>query len=392
MKWKSKLKQSVITALITCLLCFASYQYALSTVPLAGPYYLDIPFADASYYVGLFDSGDAYMIDCDTWRNTWSSSNHSAIINACYGNLTSGRKFMETILIASGDYELDVPIRPVNNSAIKSVSPLGARLIADASMTAVFCIDDNGVYQNVSISGFYVDGNNNAGGIYIDARDTGDQSTYWYLEDMVIDKSIYANGAVFLDHLSILFMENIAIRRSVNAEGFYFVSVHDSLFRDLNAAGCGDTNMYLENCASNIFDSMYLGGSTGFDPQFHCSGALLSHFSNVIVDHTDKTGVYFENCEKITGTNFRVTNPQSPGLIAFAVGGDSSNCSFVNIITPQYDSSAIVWGSGIEELGTADYNTYVSCNTNATVGITLLGANSHVACSWNGTSWIDNYP
>jgi len=87
------LKGKRYIAVLICVTIISSiigYELGLSSVPTSRLYYLDVPFGTVSYYVGKFDNGSTYMVKGDTWQCTWQSTDSSAVINACIGNLTSG--------------------------------------------------------------------------------------------------------------------------------------------------------------------------------------------------------------------------------------------------------------------------------------------------------------
>lgn len=141
LKWRNKAKLSVALTLSIWIIALISYQYGLSSVPAAGPYYLDVPFGDASYYVGKFDNGTTYMVDGDTWQCPFWSTDSSVVINAVLGNLTSGRTWKETVflkgqftlgsdptitlddyVILDGDAELILPDSCQDDSIIRAIS------------------------------------------------------------------------------------------------------------------------------------------------------------------------------------------------------------------------------------------------------------------------------
>jgi len=95
----NKTKVLVTFAMILILSISLTYYIVKGTVESGGTYYLDIPFGDASYYVGKFSNGSTWMVNGDTWQCEAVSTDASQIINWASGNLTSGRTWKEKIVV-----------------------------------------------------------------------------------------------------------------------------------------------------------------------------------------------------------------------------------------------------------------------------------------------------
>ena len=161
MNVKSKLPKTVKlkTYLVTVLLISVIFAGALSYT-IGQPYIGDVsevwiqpPFHEASYVVGVYNSTFFYGMNGTTGKYEWLSADEESVINSVIGNATDG----DTIYVKSGLYVLGATITDHSKNGITLILERGAILKADTNL------NDNVIYiSNVNywrIIGGEIDGN-----------------------------------------------------------------------------------------------------------------------------------------------------------------------------------------------------------------------------------------
>lgn len=386
LRWKTKLKQSIITVLVTSILCFASYQYALSTVPLLGPYYLDVPFSDASYYVAKFDSGLTYMIDCDTWRNTWSSTDSDAVINAALGNLT-GATPKQTVHV-SGSFTIDAPIQ-MPDYAILDLYQADLTLDDNADCHMIECRDSTDGNIMVEIWGGYLDGNqaNNAAGdgIHWDCSggSKGDVNSRYSLivKDTYIIETV--DNGIFYDSTGGgggKYNLKLSKVTAINAKcGFNLTNAYDGFIGDdsfVISRAAGDRDIYLYAPTAMHVEGLYCGYQ---GLEVYLGSANI--FSNIICDNSPDEGIEILGAlDHSVFSDIRVSGCATSVNNTFAgisIGGTANHNVFSSIIVDQVGKSNM-YTYCIEEGAGCDYNEFKSLvlEEYVTSGLRIQGANS----------------
>lgn len=382
MVYKLNRKKLVFSLLFSIILCsfLLGYQYALSSVPSSGPYYLDIPFGTASFYVGKFDNGSTYMVNGDTWQCTWNNPDSDVVINAVLGNLTSERTHMEKVVL-KGDFTIDAPILV---SSYTHLVLIGNVALADNSnCNMIQNAHPETSDQNVIIEGGRWYGNNAA-------QSSGD-IIHWN------NTSPVYNGAVYFRDLRLiaykdngLFVKKTPLTRIEHCQfhshtglatgwGLHLIDSSDSIIHDIIQVD----EMCIEQSSMVLVNQVYVNGHLYVKAQ----GTSL-HFVDVHVDTDGSVGDAPIVLEAINSCIFNGITVRLIGdgpAIARAIllktmvrhsTNNTFNCVYmgrmIGIGTKQFIY-------GIEETNSnQDYNIYSTINGGdcVTGALRVLGSNS----------------
>lgn len=338
LKWRNKAKLSVALTLSILIIALISYQYGLSTVPAAGPYYLDVPFGDASYYVGKFDNGSAYMIDVDTWRCTWDDVNNTAVINAALGNLTSGRVWPEKVLIQgnyTGLYQIQIP-----NYTIVEVC---GKLQAKANLDKHFVTNNDHTNGNINIElyGGIIDGNGDS--------QTADMDTIYFKMvsySSVHDVYVFGGARIVSDGEGIEFDE-CTYCDIYGCKFETYAATYDPIKLTASSYCTIDANILYQN-SGNSHGSMAIQLATSSYENVVSNNIIYAQGGNGIKMHTSHRNVISGNL--VTGT---------PGDSISMIVGSDENLVIGNTLL--YPSGYNGWGAiTIREPGTAADNVIES--------------------------------
>jgi len=386
------------------------------------------PFHEASYVVGVYNSTHYYSKNGTTGEYEGLSTNASAIFNACFGNLTSGGR----VFAVAGTYMITVAIEMTYDSL---------ELVGEGESTILYLA--NGANDNVvEITGNDVqycrvsdlridgnDGNNDAGnGIYINTPYASWDACH-RLQNLRIqytdESGIYVTGDTRVCYFSNInirypgergiylagtdhFLNNIEVGGA--GKSGYRISATASHFNQINAFSCGQDNVAQDNagftlvgpnagcyceftgCSAadnryngwllyngvrdNTFSSCYsddnsLATST-WDGWNITTGCYRMVFSGCIsrgshqVDGFGLDG----NCELISFTGCRANGCTGDGIDL----GDSENCT---VTGGAWNDNG---GYGIREASGANYNVIVGTVVldNTAGGMVIVGSNTTV--------------
>jgi len=154
MKSQVSLKTYLGTILILLIITFASVSFVRSAGETA---ISDKSFvSEASWIVGK-DGSDTYMKNGETGEIPWEDSNSGAVINACVGNLTSGRTWKETVVVR-GTFSITGTIIIDSDYTVLDLTDAYLSLGADTDMITIG--SPTALQQQVEIRGGVLDGNN----------------------------------------------------------------------------------------------------------------------------------------------------------------------------------------------------------------------------------------
>jgi len=145
---------------------------------------------------------------------------------------------------------------------------------------------------------------------------------------------------------------------------------------------------------SNCYFGGDCGGATS-NASVYVYDDMRSQFVNCLVDAFKKNAFYIKdsNYIHVVTTRIRATdNLSANNTWSGFILENSEDCIIDASYSGRWSSSVTDFLKyGLEEKGTSDYNMISDSNFRhvGTAGIVLVGANSKVSDSWNGTTWIN---
>jgi phage baseplate assembly protein gpV len=181
-----KVKDAIIVILGLILIGSITFSAIQATTPNTGPYYLDVPFGSASYFIGIFANGTYYSIAASTWHVT-TSTNFTALCNT---DLSSGDVQLQagTFTIAGGG---GLTISASN----RRLTGTGYNTILQASSLSDHMIDvsnDNTIIRDMDIDGT---GQTSGHGIYYHGSGSGLRIEQVIVEDCYQDGISLGSGS-----------------------------------------------------------------------------------------------------------------------------------------------------------------------------------------------------
>jgi len=98
---KKQILKGLIVAILISVLCASSYYYGVSSsyVGTTSEVWVNPPFSEASYVVGLYNSTYYYAKNCTTGKYDYLSTDASTVIQSALNALTSGRTWQEKVVL-----------------------------------------------------------------------------------------------------------------------------------------------------------------------------------------------------------------------------------------------------------------------------------------------------
>jgi len=388
-----KLKTLNLTILLVTFLtlitlpAISGFQGSFNSIPI----YITPPVGDYSY---LIDSNGTYTIakNGTTGKIEFGSTNASAIMNMCYGNLSNGGTIHLKSLITC-----DSTVKATNDTVLEGEGwQTGLKLASGKTSHLLENVDKttNGnkgiVVRNLKLEGQYFEYSSQ--GNLIDFQNpSGWSDDELFLLTLVNVFLLNANkDAIRVEYGRVNF-DGVTVVRC--RRGFDFEDVYDSMLANVHIETCTNETMYVYKGKANMATNVYLGGYPSY-PQLVLDNTKNNVLTNFQVDHSKRGGVLLTNqANNNLLSNFDIegvseeTNATYDGVTV----EDSSHNLLSNFwIGRKLPTDTKLARYGIYESGTSDYNTYVLINAYdvGTSGIILAGADSHCNHSWNMSSWI----
>lgn len=354
--------------------------------------------ATASYII----STDGTNYYCESQKQgesselVWVSTNASQIINWADGNLTCD-EFVQATLYLKGNFTINSPI------LIKS----GTHFILDGTIWLADNSDCNMLQNahpetydcNVIIEGGIWYGNKehqSSGNIMFwnitTAPSTGDVGQIYFRNLQLINA---CQDCLYIDlsnHGGVR-IENMRFKNP--GYGYYSLHMENTWDNEINDILACD-KVYIKNIDMTNFDNLYINNGWTFED------AICVAFQNAFFDTSGNIPLTLKYTRYCTFNNMRIRAIGDGTDIAAAIklddtaSGDSTHNTFNNIIIGRMGAAGTrEFTYGIQETDSdQDYNIYSEVNAYdvTTSGFDIQGANSHICCSWNGTSWINVYP
>jgi len=262
--------------------------------------------------------------------------------------------------------------------------------------------------EKIRILGGYFDGHKDDGnsgtgtkGIYIDNNNIDMPSYHPTIELIDVRVTDCYDNLVHIDLSASDGMRLTRVRAFGSTRRAFRLHGGDSWIVDCNA-GSFYENLYLSGGRFKV-TNFYAGGTcttegadpTGTNSAIYLDGNARCKFVNIDLDYCQRNGIivngggwhHFVNVRVIAKDNAQLNNTYT-GIKLVNTHDNIIDASFVGKYT---DSTTWFYKYGVEETGTSDYNIITDSNFRftGTVGVILVGENSHVSSSWNGTLWIN---
>jgi len=373
---------------------------------LISNYLANYSWESESSYTIFYDSSDSLYKakNGGTGQIDYSSTNVTYICEQVRSSLTANRKWFETILL-KGSFTLSGSIL-MDSWTILDLRQAEIILPVGATYPAIRNTNQTNGNTKMSVFGGEINGsrgegnnNVNAKGIYINNNGVDmEPSRVIEVFDTVIF-NVYGNAFdIQLNTGDSLNLENTKCENRGGNDCTriaYNLKAGDSQLTTIDANSYYE-NLVLEGGTFQIINSYFGGGggSGSSNATVHFKGNVRGQMTNCLVDASYKHAILLENSDwnhfvnvrvrgkdVLTANNtwsvFRLVNSKN-NIIEACYGG-----RYDTVVTDFYKY-------GVEETGTSDINMVVGSNFRdiGTIGIIVVGANTKVACSWNGTSWI----
>ena len=367
------------------------------------------PTSEASYIVET-DGTDTWMTNCSTGQRDATSTNASEIINWALGNLTSGRTWYEKVVL-KGNFTIDSKIEIPDYTTFDFSQAKITR--ANSQDDVMLCNEDTtngGDY--ITIIGGWLDGNDannkgNGGG----TTGANITSAIWFwcpagqTHERVDISGVHTRNtrghAIYMQCPNVVRIHDCDLRvGSVDSISYScairLVTASDMYVNDIDLIGKYAAIYATGGFTKNQLNDIMIGG-VDYKYGIHIEASMYnSRIDNIVMDELHDHGIVINGtkCENSTICGIEIsdasygTNNTYDGMRLFNV----RLCNIYDIKIYRSSQTEQV-RYGLYEDASCSLNTYSMINTYdaATIGIVLNGTNSHICCSWNGTSWIDNY-
>ena len=423
---RKKLSSIVLSAIvISSILSLEIYTYATS--PSTTPTFSSGPYPGAPTYT-IYTNGSWYYAKNAYGAIDYSGTNASQIINSCIGNNTWIKILQQT----TDPIWIDSPIIIPDNTLyctfegqdiVQSPQITGGLKLSDGANCDMFRVGQ--CCHQIHWFDLGMTGNkagqtlNNSNGIHFVG--TGCSSDCRIERCLIIDFTehcIYIEKLLSASYILQNYLEN-SYGDSIHAcglinsivSGNFLWSCHRGIYMNSTAYACQDNTISENKISHQRYGNISSAGaiiifnSTGNDILGNwiddsVVGISLDTTYRGIISHNDirtcKTyGIKLRYCAYLSIENNLVigasydTNSGYDGIYISATGAGTHYCTFIGNLVSSTDFTNKV-RMGINEEAGSDYNIYVSeyCTGAVTKNISVTGAHSHVASSYNGTSWI----
>lgn len=371
MKWKNKKVGLSLLVSVILLSSILGYQYGLSSVPASGPYYLDVPFGTASYYVGKFDNGSTYAVRGSDWKCEFVDSDASTVIqSAIDATPNRGRIYIEgkyifltstlnitdkhclTIIFEELSASTDITFIKVSGGYANRI--IGQYMVRNPARTFTQpMINLTNTSKNiVDIMHIYP----NNGGLY--AQIVGDGGGYCYSNDVRVQYALGGDGILIKAETGTTVAHNLFHGAYIGIEdnqiGVKFeeagtgICVHNQAFKTLIASDDENVTSFWNNgnnilidCHSSHDDStgavdiensgdlQVIGGSLG-------SSSWITNSGLIKWNH-----VYFEVQDAYTENSETATDKANGGTIAHGLAGTPTTVTLTSL-NATYDGVGVI--------------------------------------------------
>jgi len=351
----------------------------------------------------------AFMMNGTTHQMEASGIDQDQIINWALGNLTVGRTWQETVWLM-GNFTIDSPLRVYSHTKIVLACEIYLEANSDCNMieNAEWNAHDVVIAGSGRLFGDY-ENQNSGHGIYWRINGTNPDSQQYPFSLTISPEELRIHyikqDGVHIDMLGSsgtfqVWIENLHTF-SCRRYGIYWYCVYDSYLQE-SWIGGNAKNFYQLYCTSNHISDCYFGGGVSEEVML-AHWMRATHFTNCRWDNGASSPVAQEDFVRLTGncsgntfigggitsTDNLINNNTEVGL---SIEDDSHDNLFsgfyIGVRTDQTGTNKLKYG--IVEIENADYNMICCVNARdvATAGIMIVGENTKVSDSWNGTSWI----
>lgn len=220
------------------------------------------PTSTASYIVET-DGTDTWMTNTTTGQRDWTSTDSSAVINACYGNLTTG----QSIFVKSGNYTLDSTLVFNSVEGFSLIAEYGTLFYWTGSADSIMFDFRGGIgwntFKNFRING----GNKNVTGFAWG----GGQWQQYFTMDTISITNMGANGVGFNTRYSggetqgLIDSQFMNVRGILDSNGKYVGVLGTDggiAFRSCDFSGANTAGIYT-NKSSGYVEAEFFGGHFG---------------------------------------------------------------------------------------------------------------------------------
>jgi parallel beta-helix repeat protein len=402
METKNKQKIGISVTVLIALLLGSLIGFTIAQTPTNTFYIEGSNYPGAPTYTVWIEGSYAFAKDQYGYVE-FSSTDHETVIQACLDELANagGSVFLKT-----GDYDINTGLDIYNNSLLYGESiddyilqGYGTRLVANSSITDAVIGNADTVNGNINIEirNLAIDGNKPDTTLDADAKGIHFNVV---IRSRIVDVTIYncKGSGIYLEGSGSIENEIVRSRsRGNNQHGIYF-------------SANSDFKVYSGEFGSNEGDGIVLASSshglvTGSNVFLNDRGILLynARYMRIIsnrVNTNDNHGIYILSTSPSWGIHNHVSSNDiyDNGYVDAGSGGIYLNSALPNEVTYNIISDNIIYDAtgnyhdyGIRSVNDGcDYNAFLNniCVDADTVNIQIIGANSEVHTSFNGTSWI----
>jgi hypothetical protein len=367
-----------------------------------------VPFMFAPKFTITKSGSNYHVLKEDGTLSYSTSSLETAVVDEAFAGLTGG--FPETVLV-KGDMVLDGTVKVPSfcdlalSGRITAVDGLNSNMFENADRT-----NGNTFLSIRGVGQAIIDGNASdqaSGGIIdIDTNDV-DQTPYGevvWLKDLFLMNAKETSVKVITNTANSCNLDGINIKAG-GGVGLNLVT-SDSQVSNCRVNSYGE-NLYLGQNAYSLgnwkFNNCYFGGTGGggitSSANVVINGVHHALFNNCTFDNSyhemirliDAGGQWYQRCYDVMFNTCEITDAYQWGypdvddtFAAVSLEDNTNNCSFNNTkigIKGRGDAPTTSWKYGVQEVGSADYNSVLGCNFAGTFGTAdyvLLGGNSFV--------------
>jgi len=374
-------------------------------------------YFDASMpYSYLIESNGThtFMMNGTTHQMELSSTNTTQIINYANANASSGATSKQTVFLREGVYTISVNssvllydwVRMIGYGAIiRGSNGTYSPLLKNANQTN----GNTGMeIRGITFDGYQRGGLNNhlgAKGIEINNNNVNKNPSRVIelydvkvgdVYDNAIEIQLYAGDSMYLSHTWSCDLAEYG--GSTTTRIGMKLKAGDSFIVDGCISQAFYEQLYLEGGTFTISD-FYAGAGVAdaseSDSAIFLKAVARCVLTNVHVDYCSRHGVKLEGSNFCHFVNVRMRGQDTLSgnntFSAFVVTDSDWNV-FESCYGGRYSLVSVsdLYKYGWEETGTSDMNMVVGCNFKdvGTSGIITVGADTKVANSWNGTTWI----